>query len=529
MRTISLDKNICRTNWKILVAIFVYVVFLLFWISRNSYTYDLFSNVDNSWYFTCGKAWMNGLVPYVDFSDSKGPLLWLIYGVGYLISPVDYIGVFWIECLFYTATFWLVFKTAVLFCSSKSTALAATFLTSLFFFNSLHFETKTEDFCMPFIAAGLYCIMRLYYSRDNNIFGSAFTLGVGAAVCLLIKYSISIVYLAFFIALFWYVVKYDVRKLMPAVFLSIAGFLIIILPFVGYFLAVGNFQSFINEYFVNTYLTVHTSVGETLRSYFADDLWKIVSFKKSTYSLFVVAVIIGIILFCMQHPVKSRFVPLFMVTWFVAIAARHNITNHYMLVAAPFGLLAILALSRFVTISFVPAKVKPVLTAVLTIAIVILVWQKIWKRPNFFLNDNDDRRAFYNTVALMNEVENPTYMSAVVLPMFDVPVNALPACRYWILQTGATGEMIQRRNDAIRQKKADFIIWADLPPITHPDSQELLLESGYRVAYSDTIRDVFGYPVAYHLYVRSGIQLHHKIQPSVSNTDVLLKRTLENQ
>ena len=30
---------------------------------------------------------MNGLTPYVDFTDSKGPLLWLIYGIGYLRAP----------------------------------------------------------------------------------------------------------------------------------------------------------------------------------------------------------------------------------------------------------------------------------------------------------------------------------------------------------------------------------------------------------------------------------------------------------
>jgi len=34
-------------------------------------------------------------VPYVDFIDSKGPLLWLIYGVGYVITPHSFIGEAW--------------------------------------------------------------------------------------------------------------------------------------------------------------------------------------------------------------------------------------------------------------------------------------------------------------------------------------------------------------------------------------------------------------------------------------------------
>lgn len=34
-------------------------------------------------------------VPYVDFIGSKGPLLWLIYGVGYVITPHSFIGEAW--------------------------------------------------------------------------------------------------------------------------------------------------------------------------------------------------------------------------------------------------------------------------------------------------------------------------------------------------------------------------------------------------------------------------------------------------
>ena len=43
--------------------------------------------------------------PYLDFADSKGLLLWLIYGIGYLISPTSYIGVFWLSIIAYTITF----------------------------------------------------------------------------------------------------------------------------------------------------------------------------------------------------------------------------------------------------------------------------------------------------------------------------------------------------------------------------------------------------------------------------------------
>jgi hypothetical protein len=60
----------------------------------------------------CGKALLNGMVPYVDFSDSKGILLWFIYGIGYLIDNYSDVGVFWLACLNLLAVLLISFRTA---------------------------------------------------------------------------------------------------------------------------------------------------------------------------------------------------------------------------------------------------------------------------------------------------------------------------------------------------------------------------------------------------------------------------------
>lgn len=68
---------------KAFCLLFVYSFFILLVLSPDSYIYDLYHRCDTAWFFMCGKAWMNGMVPYVDFADSKGLLLWLIYGVAW--------------------------------------------------------------------------------------------------------------------------------------------------------------------------------------------------------------------------------------------------------------------------------------------------------------------------------------------------------------------------------------------------------------------------------------------------------------
>ena len=92
----------------------LFTVVIMVISGRDSWLYDAYVRCDTNWYFICGRALMNGLTPYVDFVDSKGPLLWLIYGVGYLLTPHSFIGVFWLECLVLLATLWIGYKMAIL-------------------------------------------------------------------------------------------------------------------------------------------------------------------------------------------------------------------------------------------------------------------------------------------------------------------------------------------------------------------------------------------------------------------------------
>ena len=156
-----------QSEFNIFLLIFAFVCLILFWTSRNSYTHDFFTNIDNAWYFTCGKSWMLGLQPYLDFADSKGPLLWLIYGIGYLVSPQSYISVFWLECLFSATTLFFMYKTAKCLSGKTCLSLAATLASSLFLYNALHFETKAEDFSLPFIAASRAFLRR--FTKTSSI------------------------------------------------------------------------------------------------------------------------------------------------------------------------------------------------------------------------------------------------------------------------------------------------------------------------------------------------------------------------
>ena len=61
--------------------------------TKSSFLYPLNDWVDSNCFYTMGKAMVHGKVLYRDLYEQKGPLLYMLHAVGYLISPGSFTGV----------------------------------------------------------------------------------------------------------------------------------------------------------------------------------------------------------------------------------------------------------------------------------------------------------------------------------------------------------------------------------------------------------------------------------------------------
>ena len=140
------------TFWSFLVQLF---------LSNDSPFFGLTHHVDSAWFYMEGKAFIIGMKPYVEFTDFKGPLIWLFYGIGYLISPLDYHGMYVVSGVFYALTLFFNYKTARIFLPSDGLSLAATLpMIFVYFFPWFHFETRSEDLMLPFVAITVYGLVK---------------------------------------------------------------------------------------------------------------------------------------------------------------------------------------------------------------------------------------------------------------------------------------------------------------------------------------------------------------------------------
>ena len=313
-----------------MVVLSVVLIFAsLLFASIDSPFYEMWGRNDSSWFFTAGKAWMHGMIPYVDFTDSKGPLLWLIYGVGYRISNYDFVGVWFLTCINYLVTFWLVFGVARIFLKSRWWSfLVAVMMIHVFFSPHLHYETRAEDFCQPYITLGLLVACRVLYGshthdlRSSSLYyNSAWLIGISMGATLMIKFTLAI--MVSFFAIMICIDAYRSRsiKIFDLVWRVLAGTFLVCLPFVVVFIYLGNLDDFVREYFIITSkISSHPPrlniIGWVIRGGFLSHLIIIMCISTSSF-LF------------MRKKYKYTWMPLAAFWWFLMITVQNAEWKYY--------------------------------------------------------------------------------------------------------------------------------------------------------------------------------------------------------
>ena len=111
----------------------------------------------------------NGKVPYKDLFEQKGPLLYLIYGIGYIMSHDTFTGVFILECISFCTFLYYVFLISKLYLKDYYSLLVI-LLTSSIICTSTAFVQggSAEEFCLPFFAYSSYSFIHIVMKNDWN-------------------------------------------------------------------------------------------------------------------------------------------------------------------------------------------------------------------------------------------------------------------------------------------------------------------------------------------------------------------------
>ncbi len=500
-------------------------------LSHSSWLYDTYVGCDMNWYYVCGRAMVRGLVPYVDFTDSKGPLLWLIYGLGYLASPHSFMGVFWLECLSLIATLWIARRLAALLLGERPllNALAVALLAFALLYTTL--EWRCERWCWPLLLYPVYGTM-LMATRGADGCGKAVVLktGICMGLAFMMKYSIAAIIAA--VALWQLYEAWQQRRASLAAMLGrlVLGTLAAMAPFLIYLLCRGALAAFVQEYIVNTLFTIgnlndmhYAHAGFLHRLYAHYKMffgWHVISWNEVAQGLS------GLLFLVVYWKKRYRWVALYCVATCAAIYAL-GFFYYYSEIGNVLIVLGIIALLTL--LQRVPAAATAAVQGVLLGAAVLacLAYGAFYfDRCSYSFNKHNVERTIYHTslniVARQGRFCCMMYYDAMPAHGdLGLKAEALPACRDWARQNGNRERTLRNQRAAIEQRVPDVIV-VNRKQADYRATQRYLLNHGYHAVTFATAAELDLWQQG-----QQEIFLRHALvarMAHVSDADVLLLR-----
>ena len=157
--------------------------------TKSSFLYPLNDWVDANCFYTMGKAMVNGKVLYRDLYEQKGPLLYMIHALGYLISPGSFTGVYLIESVCGGLFLYSAHRILKPYCGWASIAVLPILGALVYSAPSLSHGDSAEEFGVPMYALCLMVSFLALRERKPVSRAGCFLAGTMGACVLWIKYT----------------------------------------------------------------------------------------------------------------------------------------------------------------------------------------------------------------------------------------------------------------------------------------------------------------------------------------------------
>lgn len=245
-----------KENKILLISLFfVSSVIFLSLVSWNSSPLFEFLGYDSPIFKTMGKFMADGLTPYKDCFDHKGPIIVLVEWIGYGIAKSDYTLIL-LQAIFLTAALYGVFKIARLFLNkNKSILLTIATLLVCCLFMLGQGGNMVEEWILPFIVWSTYFAVRFFaYKESEHNYKCSILYGITIAFAAFSRLTDAIPVVVLVIVILIFLLKQKAwENIFKNILMILVGMLIITVPIIIWFIANGAFKEMIYATFVYNY------------------------------------------------------------------------------------------------------------------------------------------------------------------------------------------------------------------------------------------------------------------------------------
>jgi hypothetical protein len=468
-----MEKSTNRIDYKIVFAFIAFAFLFVFLNSKCSPLYLFNEWGDPNIYFSMGKGALNGKVLYKDIFDHKGPLIFFVYAIGYLISNDTFVGIYVLESIALFFNLFFAYKLASLFLNKQCSFITA-LIYSLFLFNKTYLGGSAEEFISPILLASFYYF--ICYFRDDNIarkkgISHMFLQGALFALVLLTKLNICIIWVPLVIAIgYQLLIQKEYKKIALFALSFVGGVIVVFLPFILYF----GINSALNDFYFG-YVTFNSLYAEFEMS--LHTIRKIVGrFAKqilSDYISFPLTLLGVFLLSCTKIYIKKTAyrvgILLSFACSYIMIVIVPYVMTYALIIIYICALLAVIFLLDTI-VKYIRIKSHPAIYIIAIVAIIVLgINQK-----RFFNQDMDclTRKVECNYMQkefaeIINKEQSPTLLDLGLDHGVFTKANLVPQYKYFFspnIPYEIFPEIVDYQTNLIIEGKPMFLVFGNTTP-----------------------------------------------------------------
>lgn len=251
-----------KNGTSLLLFAFIIAVVGITFFSSSSFFYPINEWQDVNIYYTIGKGISHGLVPYRDLIDQKGPIIFFLYCIAYLLTPNSFVGLSILQICSMTVFLYYIGKIAKMIVGGRFTSFIQITIAVLVFSSAAyHTGGSAEEFVMALWAISMYDLLRICQSRSIDGW-MAWRNGLIIGLVLFIKFNLLGFWAMLCItAIIVVSLKKKIRSQLQMMSYFILGFFLITLAVLFYYLINGAIQDLFLRYFYDN-LFLYSSIAK---------------------------------------------------------------------------------------------------------------------------------------------------------------------------------------------------------------------------------------------------------------------------
>lgn len=473
---------------------YIYIVIAVFFItitSKLSPLYPLNDWCDTNSFFTMGKAMAKGVSIYKDLFEQKGPFLYLIYGIGYLISNKNFFGVYLLEITSF-AMFLKVVGQILDIVRIEHKKIFLVILTGIITTSvSFYSGGSAEEFCLPFIAYCIYSLYKMYNGIETKLKDFLIN-GIFCGFVLLIKFNLICFWFGFaIICLIYYRKKHLIKKGLY----FILGLMIPIILFLIYFIHKKNLIGFIDAYFIkNTlnYNNIKIGFSTSIEKLLDGTIYFLTPGFGFVKNILLTTTCLISFIYAKKRKILLKTLLVFIFPY-ILICCQNNWYKYYNLPFAVFSIFGLIYL-------FEKGFFSNILTKI--IATIMIIGLFIIGENSYVLISRKEDYAQYRLSKIVEQYEDQSVLNYGIIDQgLYLRTNKIPNIKYYhTMNFNNFKEMENEQEEYIKDKKTNFIVCASAKNKDNCYSYNKNMQKNYKLIAKE--RHYKDYGLYYYLYTK---------------------------